>query len=105
MLLKPNLDRRLDKMSVVIIGGHDRMEHRYREICAQYGYKCKVFTQNPTNLKEKIGTPDLMVLFIKTVAHKMVITATRQAEKTDTLIEYCCNSSASALKEVLKKYR
>ena len=91
-------------MSVVIIGGHDRMQRRYKDICAKYGCKCKVFTQNPTDLKDKIGEPDLMVLFIKTVAHKMVATATKQAEKANTYVEYCTNSSVTALKEVLEKY-
>ena len=91
-------------MSVVIIGGHDRMERRYKDICKKFGCKCKVFTQNPTDLKDKIGTPDLMVLFTKTVAHKMVITATKQAEKNNTVIEHCNNSSAAALTGVLEKY-
>lgn len=91
-------------MSVVIIGGHDRMEHRYKEICKKYSCKCKIFTQNPTDLKNKIGKPDLMVLFTKTVAHKMVITATKQAEKANAKIEHCNNSSAAALNAVLQKH-
>ncbi|MFW5652302.1 MAG: DUF2325 domain-containing protein, partial [Acetivibrio ethanolgignens] len=32
-------------MSVVIIGGHDRMVHQYRKICESYHCKAKIFTK------------------------------------------------------------
>ena len=32
-------------MSVVIIGGHDRMVRQYKKICKDYQCKAKVFTQ------------------------------------------------------------
>ena len=32
-------------MSVVIIGGHDRMVHQYKKVCKNYNCKAKVFTQ------------------------------------------------------------
>ena len=62
-------------MSIVIVGGHDRMHCRYKEICKKYGCKCKVFTQCPGDFKNKIGSPNIMVLFTGTVAHKMVTVA------------------------------
>lgn len=37
-------------MSVVIVGGHDRMAGRYKEICRKYDCKAKVFTQMPAKL-------------------------------------------------------
>ena len=58
-------------MSIVIIGGHDRMVCQYKEICKKHKCKAKVFTQMSGNLKEKIGRPDLVVLFTNTVSHKM----------------------------------
>ncbi len=32
-------------MSIVIVGGHDRMVGQYKKICKSYKCKCKVFTQ------------------------------------------------------------
>ena len=32
-------------MSVVIVGGHDRMVSQYKKICKEYNCKAKVFTQ------------------------------------------------------------
>lgn len=50
-------------MSVVIVGGHDRMVTKYKQICKKYNYKAKVFTQMSADLNKQIGSPDLMVLF------------------------------------------
>ena len=68
-------------MSVVIVGGHDRMVHQYKKICKEYKCKAKVFTQMSGNLSEKIGSPDLLILFTNTVSHKMVHCAVTEAEK------------------------
>ena len=48
-------------MSVVIIGGHDRMVRQYKEICENHKYKAKVFTQMKTGLgkqNRKTGSSD-----------------------------------------------
>ena len=50
-------------MSVVIVGGHDRMVCQYKKICKGYKCKAKVFTQMSANLSEQIGTPDLPVSY------------------------------------------
>lgn len=91
-------------MSVVIIGGHDRMHCRYKEICKKHGCKCKVFTQFPANFRNQIGSPDMMVVFTGTVAHKMVAVASQQAEKTGTFVKHCNSSSACALNEALTEF-
>lgn len=88
-------------MSIVILGGHDTMECRYREICEKKGCKCKIFTQCPSDLKSKIGSADAIVIFTRTVAHKMAWAALRQAEKTNARVFYCNSSSACALSEAL----
>ncbi len=59
-------------MSVVIIGGHDRMVSQYKKICRNYKCKAKVFTQMSASLDKQIGSPDLLVLFTNTVSHKMI---------------------------------
>ena len=50
-------------MSVVIIGGHDRMVCQYKKICRQFNCKAKVFTQMSSNLSKQIGSPDLRTLY------------------------------------------
>lgn len=89
-------------MSVVIIGGHDRMVHEYKKICSNYKCKAKVFTQMPNNLKNQIGKPDLMILFTNTVSHKMVKCALIEAQRNNFETVRSHSSSGSALKEILK---
>ena len=43
-------------MSVVIIGGHDRMVSQYKKICKNYNCKAKVFTQMSASLDRKTGS-------------------------------------------------
>lgn len=90
-------------MSVVIIGGHDRMVCQYKKICRAYQCKAKVFTQMTSNLREQIGKPDLIVLFTNTVSHKMVKCALAEAEKEHTQVVRCHTSSGNALGEILEK--
>ena len=86
-------------MSVVIVGGHDRMVRQYMDIC-----KGKVFTQLPGNFKGQIGQADLIILFTSTVSHIMVNGAVQEAEKNNITIERSHSSSSSALKRILGQY-
>ena len=88
-------------MSVVIVGGHDRMVCQYKEICKKHHCKAKVFTQMSANLRSQIGKPDLLILFTNTVSHKMVHTAVSEAEKCNANIVRCHTSSGTALNEIL----
>lgn len=90
-------------MSVVIIGGHDRMVCQYKKICKQHRCKAKVFTQMPAKFNKQIGSPDLIVLFTNTVSHKMVKCAVEEAGKTNADVVRSHTSSASALQEILQE--
>ena len=91
-------------MSVVIVGGHDRMVCRYKKICKEHNCKAKVFTQMSARLSEQIGSPDLLILFTNTVSHKMVITASQEAKKNNIPIARIHTSSATALRSVLDEH-
>ena len=62
-------------MSVVIIGGHDRMVSQYKKICKNYNCKAKVFTQMSASL-----------------------------DKQETDFVRCHTSSGSALSEILMQH-
>lgn len=98
-----NKRRSEEGVSIVIIGGHDRMVCKYKKICKDYSCKAKVFTQMSGNLKEKLGSPDLFVLFTNTVSHKMVRCALVEAEKNDVEVIRSHSSSGSALIEILEE--
>ena len=88
-------------MSVVIIGGHDRMVCQYKKICKEYKCKAKVFTHMTGSLSNQIGNPDLIILFTNTVSHKMVKCAVTEAERKNTEVVRSHTSSGNALNEIL----
>ncbi|MDR2672887.1 MAG: DUF2325 domain-containing protein [Coriobacteriales bacterium] len=90
-------------MSVVIIGGHCRMECQYKSICKEYSCKAKVYTQPSKNLECQIGSPDLIVLFTKPVSHEMVKIAKKKAQCGDIKLVQSHCSSGSALRNILEQ--
>ncbi len=90
-------------MSVVIVGGNDCMTRQYKEICKAYQCQAKVFTQMRDGLKNKIGSPDLLVLFTGTVSHKMLKTALHVTGKNTRIIR-SHTSSATALRKILQEH-
>ncbi len=91
-------------MSVVIVGGNERMERRYKELCQQYRCEASVFTKPRGGLKAKVGSPDLMIFFTDTMSHKMLHGALCEIKGQNTRVEYCRSASLSALKTVLEKH-
>ena len=75
-------------MSVVIVGGNERMAAQYEGICKEHGCKAKVFTKENGSLKRKLGSPDLLILFISTVSHKMVIESVGVVQIRDKLADF-----------------
>jgi hypothetical protein len=89
-------------MSVVIVGGHDRMHCQYKGICKEFGCKAKVFTEKKCNLECLIGKPDLIVLFTNLVSHNMATIARKEAANRGiTLVQSHCGSSSS-LRNILE---
>ena len=91
-------------MSVVILGGNECMEQRYRELCRNYRCQAKIFIKPAGGLKNRLGSPDLTIFFTGTMSHKMVQSALSELKGRDTIIERCRTSSLAALRGVLEKH-
>ena len=91
-------------MSVVIIGGNERMVCQYSDICKCYGCKAKVFPKEHGSVRKKIGCPDLLILFTNTVSHKMIRCALDEVNENETEIVRCHTSSGTALTEILMQH-
>ena len=91
-------------MSVVIIGGNERMVCQYSDICRGFGCKAKVFAKENGPIRKKIGNPDLLILFTNTVSLKMVRCVLDEVDENRTDIVRCHTSSGTALAEILEKY-
>ncbi len=89
-------------MSVVIIGGNECMERRYADFCSGCGYDAKVFCRYRGGMAERIGSPDLMILFTHTVSHKMVKCAL-DAAAPGTKVVRSHSSSLASLRRILSE--
>ena len=90
-------------MSVVIIGGNERMERRYKDICKEYNCDSKVFTKMNTGLPAGIGSPDLLIFFTGTMSHKMLHFAMKEICGEDTVVVHAKSGSVSTLRHILQK--
>ena len=91
-------------MSIVILGGNECMERRYKDLCTSYQCQSKIFTKPSGGLRGKLGCPDLTIFFTNTMSHKMVQGALSELKGQGTIIERCHTSSLSALRGMLDKY-
>ena len=88
-------------MSVVIVGGNERMARQYEDLCREYSCRAKIFMKTDRGI-QNFGTPDLLVLFTRTMSHKMLDIATGQAKKRNIRVARCHTSSMSALRNILE---
>ncbi|GHU61029.1 hypothetical protein FACS189445_2460 [Spirochaetia bacterium] len=87
---------------VVIIGGNECMECQYISICKEFKCKAKVFTKCLTALNDRIGNPDLIVLFTNPVSHDMARVAKNKAAENNITLVQSHSGSAHALRSILK---
>lgn len=88
-------------MSVVIIGENERMSRQYADVCSAHGCTAKFFPKETGLIEKKIGSSDLMILFMRTVSHKMVQGAMKAAKKNAIPIARIQSSSISAPRSLL----
>lgn len=88
-------------MSVVIIGGHERMERIYRDTGKKHGCKIKVFTKMKGDLCKRIGSPDYILMFTDVVSHKLVNTTMKLSKKKNIPNLRLHNSSLQTLENAL----
>ncbi len=90
-------------MSILIVGGHDRMVSAYRQLCERRGHRAKVFTQMPPQFEKAMGQPDRILLFTEKVSHKMVNVVVQKAKRNSIPIHRSHSSSMTSLEELLNQ--
>lgn len=78
------------------------MEKEYKLLTKSMGYKAKIYTTMPSQLKKRIGNPDAIIILMSTISHKMVETALKDARKKKIPIMKVNNSSKEAFIKCLQ---
>jgi ABC-type uncharacterized transport system substrate-binding protein len=92
-------------MSILLVGGHERMSDEYKKIGFRFGHKMKVFTQMPAQFGKCIGEPDAIILFTSTASHKMVRAAIQEAKKKKIPLLRSHTSSGNSLEGLFRTLR
>lgn len=58
-------------MSILLIGGMDRLERHYQNEAIKRGVNLKIFTKQTKEIGKKIGKIDAIVLFTDKVSHSL----------------------------------
>lgn len=78
------------------------MERRYAQLCSKYGWRSKIFCKPQADMKNRIGNPDMLILFTHTVSHKLVQSAlTHVPEGTNVVRSH--SSSMASLQSILEE--
>ena len=88
-------------MSIVLIGGHERMERVYIDAGKKHGCKIKVFTKMKGDLCNRIGNPDYILMFTDVVSHKLINTTLAVSRRKDIPNIRLHNSSLKSLEDAL----
>lgn len=90
-------------MSVVVIGGHERMRKEYQKAGKKFGCKVKVFTYDMPRLDKCIGSPDYVIMLTNIVSHNMISQAMRICKTRQLPSVRVHNSSLKAIKDTFQE--
>lgn len=91
-------------MSVVILGGNECMVRQYKDLCREYQCSAKVIPKMGGTLKNRLGSPDLLVMFTDTLSHKMMRCALSETRGQKLTIARSKSSSMAALRNILETH-
>lgn len=57
-------------MCVTLVGGMDRLKAEYVAAAKEQGCKLKCIARNERNFVDKIGSPDMLIIFTNKISHE-----------------------------------
>jgi hypothetical protein len=68
-------------MSIILVGGMDRLGKKYRDEARKQGMKLQIFSQADQNMGTKIKSADAVIIFTNKVSHQARNDAFNAAKK------------------------
>lgn len=92
-------------MSIVILGGHHRMEKDYKALAKKEGISLKVYNTMPGSFRKSLGYPDHIVAFTDTISHKFMNSALKESNRKNINLIRSHSSSKNALESIIKNIK
>ena len=90
-------------MTLLVVGGNERMKRDYINWGKEKGYKTKVILNMSSKALKDFGCPDAVVMFTSTVSHKLKTVVETQAKKKNIPVIRHYNNSKVSFMECLVK--
>lgn len=92
-------------MSVVVLGGLDRLSPFYKQTGKSLGCDVRHIRQTLPDLAQRLGSVQGIVLFTGMVSHRILREVADKARQLNIPVDYCSGSGISALKKSLQKLK
>lgn len=89
--------------SVTLIGGMTRLKRDYINAAKQMGIKLKVFHGTERNIVDKLGEPDMMIIFTGHVSHKARKQAAEHGRANNIPTQMVHSCGISSLRKCLQQ--
>lgn len=92
-------------MTILVVGGNERMKRDYINLGKEKGYKTKVILNMSSKALKDFGSPDAVVMFTSTISHKFKTVVETQAKKKNIPVIIHYNNSKVSFMECLDKVK
>ncbi|MDR2696363.1 MAG: DUF2325 domain-containing protein [Deltaproteobacteria bacterium] len=85
-------------MCAALIGGMDRLRQEYIDTAKDMGVDLKVFTGQERSIRNRLGNPDMMIVFTGKVSHTARTEAVKHARACNIPVRMIHSSGVSSLR-------
>ncbi len=88
-------------MCVALIGGMDRLKREYESAAKKCGVTLKVFTGKESCLVDKMGNPDMTILFTAMISHNARTEVMQRSRSLGIPVQFLHTNGVSGLRQCL----
>ena len=90
-------------MCVALVGGMDRLKRDYENAAKRCGVKLKVFTGKESCLVDKMGCPDMAILFTSMISHNARTEVMQRSKTLGIPVTFLHSNGVSSLRQCLRE--
>lgn len=89
-------------MCVALVGGMDRLKRDYENAAKRCGVKLKIFTGKEACLVDKMGSPDMAILFTSMISHNARAEVMQRSRSLGIPVLFLHSNGVSSLRQCLQ---
>lgn len=90
-------------MCVALVGGMDRLKRNYESAAKRCGVTLRIFTGKESCLVEKMGNPDMAILFTSMISHNARTEVMQRSRTLGIPVTFLHSNGVSGLRACLRE--